>query len=127
MSVSVYFSNQIIQVAVGKRGKKPALSNVYTTVAPEGSIINGIIMDSDALLGHMRSFWNANSIPTKDVYLVLNSNKIVGRNLEVPNMNVKNTLAFIMREFSDMQREDEDNVLASTMIGQDKKTKKKRL
>ena len=127
MSVSVYFSNQIVQIAVGKRGKKFSLSNVYTTVAPEGSIINGIIMDADLLLDHMRSFWKANNLPTKDVYLVLNSNKIVGRSLEVPNMNAKKTLAYIMREFSDMQREDEDNVLASTLIGQDKKTRKRRL
>ncbi len=127
MSVSVYFSNQIIQIAVGKRGKKASLSNVYTTVAPEGSIINGIIMDFDALREHLRSYWRANNIPTKDVYLVLNSNKIVGRNLEVPNMNAKNTLKFIMREFSDMQREDEDNVLASTLIGQDRKSRKRRL
>ena len=43
MSVSIYFSNQIIQIAVGKRGKKGTLQNVYTTLAPEGSIINGII------------------------------------------------------------------------------------
>lgn len=91
MSVSVYFSNQIIQIAVGTRGKKGKLTSVYTTLAPEGSIINGIVMDSDSLGAHIKGFWEQNKLPKKDVYLVVNSNKIAGKNLEVPNMNQKKT------------------------------------
>ena len=56
MSVSVYFSNQIIQIAVGKRARKGVLKSVFTTLAPEGSIINGIIMDAESLGEHMKSF-----------------------------------------------------------------------
>lgn len=127
MSVSVYFSNQIIQIAVGTRGKKGKLTSVYTTLAPEGSIINGIVMDSDSLGAHIKGFWEQNKLPKKDVYLVVNSNKIAGKNLEVPNMNQKKTLAFIMREFSDMQREDAENTIAFTPLGIDKKTKVRHL
>jgi hypothetical protein len=127
MSVSVYFSNQIVQIAVGTRGKKGSLKQVFTTMAPEGSIINGIVMDADSLGAHIKSFWESNNIPKKDVYLVVNSNKIAGKNLEVPNMNKKKTLKFIMREFADMQREDEENTIAYTPIGVDKKTKVRRL
>lgn len=127
MSVSVYFSNQIVQIAVGTRGKKGVLKNVYTTMAPEGSIINGIVMDADSLGAHIKNFWQANNLPKKDVYLVVNSNKIAGKNLEVPNMNKKKTLKFIMREFADMQREDEENTLAYTAIGVDRKTKLRHL
>ncbi len=123
MSVSVYFSNQIVQIAVGTRGKKGTLKQVYTTIAPEGSIINGIIMDADLLGGHIKGFWEANNIPKKDVYLVVNSNKIAGKKLEVPNLNSKKTIEFITREFADMQREDEENTLAYTPIGIDKKSK----
>ena len=123
MSVSVYFSNQIIQIAVGTRGKKGKLDKVYTTMAPEGSIINGIVMDAESLGNHVKGFWEQNKLPKKDVYLVVNSNKIAGKNLEVPNMNPKKTLAFIMREFADMQREDDENTIAFTPIGVDKKTK----
>ena len=119
MSVSVYFSNQIVQIAVGTRAKKGSLKSVYTTMAPEGSIINGIVMDADALGAHIQRFWEANNIPKKDVYLVLNSNKIAGKNLGVPNMNGKKTLEFILREFADMQREDEENTIAYTPIGGD--------
>ncbi len=127
MSVSVYFSNQIVQIAVGNRARKGSLKAVYTTLAPEGSIINGIIMDADALGAHIQRFWEANNIPKKDVYLVLNSNKIAGKRLDVPNMSNKKTLDFILREFADMQREDEENTIAYTSIGVDKKTKVRRL
>jgi hypothetical protein len=84
-------------------------------------------MDADSLGAHIKSFWESNNIPKKDVYLVVNSNKIAGKNLEVPNMNKKKTLKFIMREFADMQREDEENTIAYTPIGVDKKTKVRRL
>ncbi|MBR6403540.1 MAG: hypothetical protein IKS48_09185 [Eubacterium sp.] len=127
MSVSVYFSNQIIQIAVGTRARKGKLQKVYTTIAPEGSIINGIVMDAGSLGSHIKGFWEMNSIPKKDVYLVVNSNKIAGKNLSVPNMNSKKTLAFIMREFSDMQREDAENTIAFTSLGTDKKSKVRRL
>ena len=127
MSVSVYLSNQIVQIAVGTRGKKGALKQVFTTMAPEGSIINGIIMDAEALEAHIKRFWEANNIPKKDVYLVVNSNKIAGKKIEVPNLNGKKTVDFIKREFADMQREDEENTLAYTSIGMNKKTKVKLL
>ncbi len=127
MSVSVYFSNQIIQIAVGTRGKTGTLKQVYTTIAPEGSIINGIIMDADALGGHMKQFWESNNLPKKDVFLIVNSNKIAGKKLEIPSMNAKKTNEFILREFSDLQRESEENTIAYTPIGVDKKTKVKLL
>ena len=127
MSVSVYFSNQIVQIAVGTRGKKGTLKQVYTIMAPEGSIINGIVMDADSLGAHIKNFWEANNIPKKDVYLVVNSNKIAGKSIETPNLNSKKTLGFIKREFSDMQRDDDDNTLAYIQIGTDKKAKFKKL
>ena len=127
MSVSVYFSNQIIQVAVGRRGRKGSLSAVHTTWAPEGSIINGIIMDAESLGAHVKGFWEEKKLPKKDVYLVLNSNKIAGKNLAVPILNEKKTIGFIQREFADMQREDADNTIAYTAMGQDRKSKTRKL
>ena len=127
MSVSVYFSNQIIQIATGRRGAKANLEKVYTTFAPEGSIINGIIMDAEALGNHLKSFWAANNIPKKDVYLVLNSNKIAGKSVEAPFMNQKKTLSYIMRELSDMQREDSENTLAYITLSTSNKSRVRNL
>ena len=125
MSVSVFFSNQIIQIAVGSRGKNAKLQRVLTTTAPEGSIINGIVMDAESLGAHVKQFWEVNGLPKKDVYLIVNSNKIAGKNIEVPDMNPKKTLQFIMREFSDMQREDEENTIAHILLSADRKAHKK--
>ncbi len=127
MSVSVYLSNQIIQIAIGTRARRGNLKAVYTTMAPEGSIINGIIMDADALSEHLKSFWNANNLPKRDVYLVLNSNKIAGKTLSVPNISEKKSLGFIMREFADMQREDAENTLSFVQMGIDRKSRTRKM
>jgi len=123
MSVSIYLSNQIIQVATGTRGKNGSLKAVFTTFAPEGSIINGIIMDGESLGNHLKKFWDENKLPKNDVYLVLNSNKIAGKNIEVPNMNPRKTLQFILREFADMQRDGAENTLSYIPVGINKTSK----
>ena len=124
MSVSVYFSNQIVQVAVGNRGKKGVLKNIYTTVAPEGCIINGIVMDAEVLGNFLKEFWALNNIPKKDVYLVVKSNKIISKNLEIPVLDKKKTYGYITREFSDMQREEGEDTLAYTKLAKDAKKKR---
>ena len=123
MSVSIYLSNQIIQVATGTRGKKGSLKAVYTTLAPEGSIINGIVMDGESLGNHLKKFWDENKLPKNEVYLILNSNKIAGKNLEIPNMSPKKTQQFIVREFTDMQRDANENTLAYIPVGTNKSSK----
>ncbi|MCR4846148.1 MAG: hypothetical protein K5865_05355 [Eubacterium sp.] len=123
MSVSVYFSNQIVQVAVGKRGKKGTLQTVYSSVAPEGCIINGIVMDPEVLGNFLNEFWILNNIPKKDVYLVVKSNKIASKNLYIPVLDKKKTFSYITREFSDMQREEEENTIAYTKLKRDNKKK----
>ena len=127
MSVSVYLCNQIIQVAVGTRGSKGTLKKMYTSVAPEGCIINGIIMDSEVFGAFLKDFWEKNNIPKKDVYLIVKSNKIAAKNLEVPVLNTKKTFDFITREFSDMQREEDENTIAYTQLGLNKNSKLRKL
>ena len=118
MSVSVYLSNQQIQIAVGSRGKKAGLSNVYTVLAPEGTIINGIVMNTKNFAEFLKEFWNKNNIPKKDVYLVVNSNKIAGKQIDLPKMNKEKALNFIQREFADMGRDEEsEQVYGYTSLG----------
>lgn len=124
MSVSVYLSNQQIQIAVGNRGKKAGLSNVYTTLAPEGSIINGIVMNPTNFGEFLKEYWTKNNIPLKDIYLVINSNKIAGKQIELPKMNKEKSLDFIQREFADMGRdEDSEQVFAYTKLSENAKEK----
>lgn len=118
LSVSVYLSNQQIQIAVGNRGKKAGLTNVYTALAPEGTIINGIVMNTKNFVEFLKDFWNKNNIPKKDVYLVINSNKIAGKQIDLPKMNTDKAINFIQREFADMGRDEEsEQVYGYTSLG----------
>ncbi len=124
LSVSVYLSNQQIQIAVGNRGKKAGLTNVYTALAPEGTIINGIVMNTKNFVEFLKDFWNKNNIPKKDVYLVINSNKIAGKQIDLPKMNTDKAINFIQREFADMGRDEEsEQVYGYTSLGVNAKEK----
>lgn len=105
MSTIVYLSNQQVQVVTGSPGKtKLRIEQSCAAEAPEGSIINGIIMDADAFVEFMKEFWAANKLPVKDVILVINSSKFVGKIIEMPVMKMKKAYEFIEREFADMNR-----------------------
>lgn len=109
LSTVVYLGNQEIQVVTGTTGnKKISVSGYYTTQAPEGSIINGMIMDIELFVGHLRDFWAQYRLPNKDVVLVINSTKFVGKKIEAPaNLNEKKLKDFIEREYSDVKKDDE--------------------
>lgn len=124
MSTVVYLANQQIQVVTGTPGqKKISVSNCYVANAPDGSIINGMIMDTELFVGFMKDFWSSNSLPDKDVILVVNSTKFVGKNIELPVLNEKKTFEFIEREFTDIRRDDE-YIYGYIPIGLDNKIRK---
>ncbi len=105
MSTVVYLANQQIQVVIGKPGEhRISVEHSYEAEAPEGSIINGMIMDTDLFVDFMKGFWATYKLPTKDVVLVVNSSKFVGKIIEMPELNMKKTYDFIIREFADVNR-----------------------
>jgi Tfp pilus assembly PilM family ATPase len=109
MSVVLYLSNQQIQAVVGTAGAKNiSVQQAYTATAPEGSIINGIVMDPDAFSEFLKEFWGANKLPNKDVTVVINSTKFVGKTIELPKLKEKQGLEFIEREFASTKREEDD-------------------
>lgn len=107
MSTVIYLSNQQIRAVTGKSGQhKISVSNCYMDDAPEGSIINGIVMDQESFIPFIRNFFEKNKLDTKDVTLVINSSKFIGKIIEMPCMNDKRTFEFIDREFSNVRRDD---------------------
>ena len=96
MSTVIYLANQQIQVITGTPGnRKISVADCYTEDAPDGCIINGMIMDADAFVSFMQNFWTTHNLPTKDVILVINSTKFIGKNIEMPLLNPKKTEEFI--------------------------------
>lgn len=107
MSTVIYLANQQVQIVTGNsNGKKIAINQAYTLDAPEGSIINGMIMDADSFIGFLRNTWASLRLSTKDVVVVINSSKFVGKNIEMPVLSDSKTLEFIEREFTDINKAD---------------------
>jgi hypothetical protein len=109
MSTVLYLANQQIQVVTGSPGeKKVTVQNAYTADAPEGSIINGIIMDAELFVEFIKEFWQTNRLSSKDVILVIKSSKFVGKTIELPVLNASKTIEYIEREFSDIRKEENE-------------------
>ena len=108
MSTVVYLSNRQVQIVVGTTGSKSiSVKQYFTATPPEGSIINGMIMDVGLFTTYMSSFWSQKNLPKKDVILVINSTKFVGRSIQVPVMKDNKTLEFVEREYADMGKEED--------------------
>lgn len=115
MITVVYLANQHIQVVTGSPGEhKIGVTNSYEAEAPEGSIINGIVMDSELFVGFIKEFWNVNRLPNKNVHLVINSSKFVGKTIEMPELSASKTYRYIAREFADIDRG--ENYLYSCLL-----------
>ena len=111
MSVSIYLNNQQVQIVVGTRGRKGVYQNSYVLDAPEGSIINGIVTDSNAFVKFLQETWGTYKLSKSDVHLVVGGNKIHGRNVEVPMLSAAKTTEYLNRELSDMGKEGSDYVV----------------
>lgn len=100
MSTILYLSNQLVQ-AVEMRGNKIHL--VCQELAPENSIINGIITDEELFMEWIGRFFLKNKLSKKDCELVINSTQIHTRILNLPKSKTAETLAMITREFADIR------------------------
>ena len=107
MSTVIYLSNQQIHIVEGKKGKAVTINRYLSYPAPQGTIINGIIMDPDTLGTFLKETWAENKLPVKDVSLVINSTKFVGQNMEIPKMQDEKTLDHIKRGFSNIDRSED--------------------
>lgn len=106
VAIILYLSNQLVQV-VEARNKKETISvqNVWQDMAPEGSIINGIITDEDAFLTWIGDFFATNKIPKKEIELVINSTQFNHKVLEFPKIKETEIKQMIPREFSELRSE----------------------
>jgi hypothetical protein len=106
MITSVYLSNNMIQIVVGDKGsKKPHISHVIQEEVSEGSLLNGVITNEQDLLEQLKEIWHHYKLSKKNVELVLNSAKIVSRNVALPTKNDKNIRKLLPMEFNDVQTE----------------------
>lgn len=109
MSTVIYLANQQIQIISGLSGKnKVTISKCIMEEAPDGSIINGIVMDPDVFILFIKEIWAKHKLPAKDITMVINSTKFVGKTIEMPKAGKKKTMDYIQREFADFGSEVEN-------------------
>ncbi len=98
----LYLSNRLVQ-AVESRDKNTVL--VCQGMAPEGSIINGIVTDEEIFLPWLKQFVADNKLLKKECALVINSTQLNSRVLELPKTNGNELKKMIAREFADSRTE----------------------
>lgn len=108
MAVSVYISNERLQVLVGSGSARGAkVSRVYSLALTEGSIINGVITNDAQLKEDMTSIWKQYRLPKSNIYLVIDSGKIVTKVIDVPYMKDSELVTYIGLEFADGERQEQ--------------------
>jgi len=124
MSTVIYLANQQVQIVTGSGNAKSLnVKNCITEEAPEGSIINGMVMNAELFEDFIKSLRVSKKIPEKDVVLVVNSTKFVGKTVELPVMNDKKTVNYLMREYQDSGRS-EKSLIGYISLLKEKKFKK---
>lgn len=120
MSTVIYLSNQQIEIIEGTRGKTVTISRHLSLKAPEGTIINGMVMDAELFSGFIADVWKENKLSSKDVILLVNSTKFVGQLFEIPKMSDEKTLNYVKRGFSNIDKS-EDKIYGYIRFNSSKK------
>lgn len=107
MYTIVYLSNQQIEIINGKKGKTATVNEHLSLTAPEGTVINGIVMDNECFIAFLKEQWAIHKLPHKNVILVVNSTKFVGQTMELPAMTNDRTLEYIRRNFANIDKDEE--------------------
>lgn len=102
MAVSVYLSNNTVQIVCGDARKKQIrVEKIYSLTIPEGSLLNGVITSEMNLKHDLKQIWETYQLPSKGVRLVLDSSQIMLKTVQTPKANAKKILASVAQEFAD--------------------------
>jgi hypothetical protein len=122
MSVTVFLSNTNIQIVVGAGAKGGAkVKRLVSVSVPGGAVLNGVVMDDNALVAAIQECWRINKLPKSDVTLILNSPQFRANIINMPLMPDKKTTEFVQRESKDSRLQ--KSVTAWYLIERDSKLK----
>lgn len=107
MSIIMFLSNREIQIVEKKGSKRQAgVKRVMQFSAPEGSLINGVIVEPELFSSFLKELWQRQGFLSKKVELITGSTKIMGKMLDVPRMNRQDILNYLKRELSESSEEE---------------------
>ncbi|NCB93734.1 MAG: hypothetical protein EOM40_14430 [Clostridia bacterium] len=127
MITSVYLSNQTVQIVQGERGKgEEKILRAFSVDIPEGSLLNGTIINEQELQSHLKEIWIKYELPKQDIELVVNGTVFGTKSISVPAVKEKKILEMLPMEFVDVERV-EDAVYDYMLIEDKKKEKSQEL
>ena len=104
MSVTVFLSNTNIQIVDGGASSNGAKVNRFVSVGiPSGAVLNGVVMDDNALVTALQECWRINKLPKGEVTLILNSPQFRASIIDMPMLPDKKTTDFVQRETKDVR------------------------
>ena len=122
MSVTVFLSNTNIQIVVGSCTNGGAkVKRLVSVGVPNGAVLNGVVMDENALVTAIKECWKINKLPKSDVTLILNSPQLRANIINMPLLPDKKTNDFVQRESKDSRFE--KSISAWYQIDKDPKAK----
>ena len=99
MKVNVFLSNSSIQVVLGeKSGKKVKVKALYADAIPDGTLLNGTVINESVLQDTIRDTWRKHAIKEKNVDLVINSPHLLARRIEMPLLTGNKANRFVNNE-----------------------------
>ena len=104
MQTTIYLGNRRVQVLQGSAGSRAAISRVIEYRIEDDCLINGVIVDAEALTDSLRRLWQSQNLPKKGVRLVLGSGQFLTRVLQAPRLSRQQMLTLVSREFADADR-----------------------
>lgn len=103
--LTVYLANKYIRVVEGTANAQGIhIKRAYYTVDNQGTILNGNIVDEDALFEMLKNLWETNNITKKDVHLVLDTMQFSVRLMQAPQLKPKKLMEYVSREFAGVER-----------------------
>lgn len=101
MKTSVYLSNHSITAVVGDTGgRKVKIASCYKDNIPGGLIHNGNILNAEQLAVHVGDFFNVHHLKRKNVSLVVDSESMVSKILDVPVLPPKKMIQLVRNEMT---------------------------
>ena len=104
---SIYCSPSQVKTIMGESdGKNIKVDNFATSLIPQGAMINGIITDEDAMINLLSEMNTEYLLAKEDTNLVIDSNSILTKLIDVPPLSEGQILEFVEREFSQYGKEE---------------------
>lgn len=99
MKVNVFLANSSIQVVLGERsGKKVKIKALYADEIPDGTLLNGTVINEGVLQDTIRETWRKHAIKEKNVDLVINSPHLLARRIEMPLLSGNKAIKYVNNE-----------------------------